>query len=415
MNASYNEAIQTEAFDDQNGIPIPTDEKIEDPDTRRKGFNKWPLINGNLKSETVNRYGILLQRPVLLTAHLDTVPVPKETLSKWTYPLADGYVWGRGAHDCKAQVVEILEALENLIRAGFKPTRTILVAFGFDEEIGGMQGAKYLSAGYMDLSVSVRVPGGHSSAPPKHTGIGIAAMVVEALESRPLPLALPGALVEQLGCWNEFGAVEDEGMKKVINDVVRLGDKFKAMLGTTQAVDVIQGGIKVNSLPEQVTVTVNYRIASGSTVSSTEDHVLTSLQSVASLQNLTLVQTRATRSQLHIPPPSSILSSGTLSITTLPGSFDPSPVAPSTSKTFQRISSAIRRTLRNSKSETLVVHPAQGLGNTDTPHYSALVKDGAIYRFSPLRGNDRVHTVDERANVGDVVAASGGVDGDDEI
>jgi Gly-Xaa carboxypeptidase len=39
----------------------------------------------------------------------------------------------------------ILEALEQLIAAGFTPTRSIVLSFGFDEESSGARGAGELS------------------------------------------------------------------------------------------------------------------------------------------------------------------------------------------------------------------------------------------------------------------------------
>jgi Gly-Xaa carboxypeptidase len=36
--------------------------------------------------------------------------------------------------------------IETLIAQGFKPTRTVVIAFGFDEEVSGPQGAKQLGA-----------------------------------------------------------------------------------------------------------------------------------------------------------------------------------------------------------------------------------------------------------------------------
>lgn len=34
----------------------------------------------------------------------------------------------------------------------------------------------------------------------------------------------------------------------------------RSMLGTTQAVDIVRGGVKINALPETVKAVVNYRI-----------------------------------------------------------------------------------------------------------------------------------------------------------
>ena len=89
--------------------------------------------------------------PVLLIGHLDVVPVEDETLQHWTHPpfdgvIADGYVWGRGAMDDKASVFGLLEATETLLAQDFEPTRTIHLAFGHDEEIGGSQGARAVAA-----------------------------------------------------------------------------------------------------------------------------------------------------------------------------------------------------------------------------------------------------------------------------
>ena len=84
-------------------------------------------------------------------AHQDVVPVLPATRDKWTYaPFSahfDGrYVWGRGASDCKNNLVGILEAFETLLEKDFIPKRSVMAAFGFDEEISGPQGAKFLAA-----------------------------------------------------------------------------------------------------------------------------------------------------------------------------------------------------------------------------------------------------------------------------
>ena len=160
--------------------------------------------------------------------HQDVVPVPKETESRWKYPPYsahwDGrFIWGRGATDCKNVVIGVLEAFETLLEKDFTPQRTILAAFGFDEEISGFYGAQYLSKhledskgkdsielvidegglgikelygamfvlpgvgekGYTDVKITIETAGGHSSVPPDHTGIGILSQVLNALETNP--------------------------------------------------------------------------------------------------------------------------------------------------------------------------------------------------------------------------------------
>src|SRR6185436_5654898 len=114
----------------------------------------FPLVHGHLGKEAVNEHSLLYTwkgkdeglKPILLLAHLDVVPVDPEAEKLWTQApfagtIADGYVWGRGAMDDKASVLGMLEAVEYLLREGFAPERTIYLAFGHDEEIGGNQGA----------------------------------------------------------------------------------------------------------------------------------------------------------------------------------------------------------------------------------------------------------------------------------
>jgi carboxypeptidase PM20D1 len=74
------------------------------------------------------------------------VPIDPETEHEWLHPpfsgaVADGFVWGRGTLDVKVGVVSILEAVQALIESGFRPRRTVLLAFGHDEEVSGLQGA----------------------------------------------------------------------------------------------------------------------------------------------------------------------------------------------------------------------------------------------------------------------------------
>ena len=176
--------------------------------------------------------------------HQDVVPVPKVTESRWKYPPYsahyDGrFIWGRGATDCKNVVIGVLEAFETLLAKDYKPERTIMAGFGFDEEISGWQGAFYiakhledtkgkdsfeliidegglgikdmygamfvlpgvgekgmfvqsarytsadLAKGYHDVKITVETAGGHSSVPPDHSGIGILSQIISAIEADP--------------------------------------------------------------------------------------------------------------------------------------------------------------------------------------------------------------------------------------
>lgn len=155
------------------------------------------------------------------------MPAEDETSSRWSYPPFAGaidaerqFVHGRGASDCKDLLTAQYEALTLLLEQGFPPRRTIILAHGQDEETSGRQGAQKLAPyleerygkdsmlmildegigsmrffgrafalacssekGYLDVTVSVATKGGHSSFPPQHTGIGIAAEIIQAVEA----------------------------------------------------------------------------------------------------------------------------------------------------------------------------------------------------------------------------------------
>lgn len=70
-----------------------------------------------------------------LTPRLDVVPVNPETADQWSYPAFSGHfdgerIWGRGSSDDKSGLIGILSAAELMLENDFKPTRTLIFAFG---------------------------------------------------------------------------------------------------------------------------------------------------------------------------------------------------------------------------------------------------------------------------------------------
>jgi carboxypeptidase PM20D1 len=179
---------------------------------------------------------------MLLMGHMDVVPPDAPTERQWTHPpfagqIADGYIWGRGTMDDKVSVLGILEAVEYLLSAGFQPQRTLYLAFGHDEEIGGQNGAGKIAEllgargveldyvldegmnvvdgiipgiaapaaligiaekGYLSLDLSVQTAGGQSSIPPVDTAIGIISRALQRLEAAPFPARLSGSTRQML-------------------------------------------------------------------------------------------------------------------------------------------------------------------------------------------------------------------------
>lgn len=291
-----------------------------------EGFHAWlaeayPLLHGTLALERVGLSALYTWRgsdpslaPVLLLAHIDVVPA--ESVERWTRPpfegrIEDGYVWGRGAIDDKGSLVAICDAVELLIATGFVPKRTVLLAFGHDEEVSGARGAGQIAErlrargvrallsldegsavvngmlpgldrraalvgisekGFMTLELVASAPGGHSSTPPRETASGILARAITRLESNPLPggvTGVAGSLFEWmapempiyaravLGNMWLFGGPMDWALSRQ--------PAVNALLRTTTAVTMLSGSPKENVLPTEAIAAVNFRLLPGDT------------------------------------------------------------------------------------------------------------------------------------------------------
>ncbi len=90
---------------------------------------------------------------LVLHGHLDVVPADPANWSvdPFAGEIRDGMLWGRGAVDMKDMDAMILTATAELLRAGERPRRDVIVAFFADEENGGVFGAHYLVEHHPEL------------------------------------------------------------------------------------------------------------------------------------------------------------------------------------------------------------------------------------------------------------------------
>jgi len=111
----------------------------------------FPVLHDRLELTRVGTHGLLFhwagaspERPIVLMAHLDVVPVDGE--APWQHDPFGGEVhaspsgpaiWGRGTLDDKGCVVGICESVESLLEAGHVPAQDVWLSFGCDEEVGG--------------------------------------------------------------------------------------------------------------------------------------------------------------------------------------------------------------------------------------------------------------------------------------
>src|SRR3954470_7052681 len=92
------------------------------------------------KFNVVVRYhGTGARKPILLLAHTDVVEAKREdwTIDPFQFIEKDGYFYGRGTSDDKAQAAVWVANLIRDKRENFRPDRDLIVALTADEEGGG--------------------------------------------------------------------------------------------------------------------------------------------------------------------------------------------------------------------------------------------------------------------------------------
>jgi carboxypeptidase PM20D1 len=292
----------------------------------------FPRAHAALRRETVATHSLLYTwpgsdpslKPILLMGHLDVVPVEPGTEGSWEEDpfggrIADGFIWGRGAIDNKSAVVGLLEAVEMLVAGGFRPARTVHLAFGHDEEVGGTRGARTIAAllqsrgvelemvldeggvigegvlpgitpptalvgiaekGFVSIELTVRGAGGHSSLPPRESAIGILGAAVARLEENQMPARLEGPtrqLFERVGPHFPFAqrAVFANlwATRPLVIGKLEESPTTNAMIRTTTAPTIFQAGTKENVLASRARAVVNFRIHPGDSVAGVLAHV----------------------------------------------------------------------------------------------------------------------------------------------
>jgi len=392
-----------------------------------------PRVHRALTRETVNEWSLLYTwrgrdpslPPVLLAAHQDVVPVDAGSAGDWTYPpfagvVADGFVWGRGAMDDKASLGCILEAVEALLAEGFAPERTLYLAFGHDEEVGGERGAAEIARllgergvrlafvldeggmvvepgylpgfgrrtavigiaekGSVSIALDAVADGGHSSTPPRSTAVGIVAAAVAALERQPMAGRIDGTTAlffDHLGPELSFPYRAVLANRWLFGPLLELAlaqtPPTDAMLRTTTAATLASGGVKENVLPIRARAVVNFRIHPSDSIEAVVEHV----RRVVDDERIQLQV--GLRSQPR----------------------EPSPVSPVDSEAFDDLARTAREIYPDSAAVPFLV-----LGGTDARHYVELTP--RLYRFAPFEfgrdGIERAHGTDERISVENLVS-----------
>ncbi|MDN4476377.1 M20/M25/M40 family metallo-hydrolase [Demequina sp. SYSU T00192] len=377
------------------------------------------------EAETVGRAGLLLripgaaaERPVVLMAHQDVVPVPHDWEAEgWEHEpfegaIVDGWVFGRGALDDKGALTVMLEAVESLLDEGWAPAQDLYLLMGADEEsygqcataaaalltergvtpwmvldeggavaVGAFPGLSGEAAvigvsekGIVDLRLTVEGLGGHASTPPRESAPGILARALARIEDNPHPSEVNDVSVEMLELVagrlrGPLGALlrRASSLRGVLARVMpRLSPELAAMVRTTVAITQLEGSPAHNVLATRATAVLNIRVAVGSSVEEAVDHVRRVV--------------RDPRVTIEVETPS-----------------EPSPVSP---RGDDARWAAMHEAVAASYPDALTI-PYVMLAASDSRHLAPMA--GATYRFAPLRmtkpQREAVHGPNEKVEV----------------
>jgi carboxypeptidase PM20D1 len=359
--------------------------------------------------------------PILLMAHMDVVPVVPGTEKDWAHPpfsgdIADGFVWGRGSIDDKGMLILLLEAADRLASQGFTPERTIMFAFGQDEEVGGSRGNAMIAQalarrgvhfawvldeggaifdepfpgieqpvafvavaekGYLSLRLTAHGSGGHSSMPTSDLAIVRLARAIQRVMDHPFRSGIDPVQREKLSILAGIAPFPTRMflsnlwlMSPIVDHYLEANPESAARLHTTIAPTLIWGGIKDNVLPPHASVVINFRLHPRDTIASVIAHVRDAVHDPkVSIAPLTETESEASKvSDLHSP-------AGEFLTAEIKKSFDGLPVVPDMTT-----------------------------GATDSRHYLPIADQ--VFRLDPFRfGTDdlaRVHGTNERLAIGDL-------------
>ena len=393
---------------------------------------QFPLLHARLDLTRVGTHGLLLrwpgasaERPVVLMAHLDVVPVDAE--APWQHdpfggelhpsPVGEA-VWGRGTLDDKGCVVGICEAVEQLLEVGHVPAQDVWLSFGCDEEVSGTAAVRAVEVlrergvtpwlvldeggavaggafpgiaaplavigvtekGTTSLELVAEGRGGHASTPARNGPTVRIARALVRLEKSPFPASAPAPTLELI---RRLAPHLPRPLRPVLGPVLGRADRLErvvtrallaagpeaaAMTRTTVAATTLSGSPALNVIASTARAGLNIRVMVGDTVADVVEHVR---RAVAD-------------DSIRID----VVEHG-----------EPSPISPM-DEPFELLEECIGEVFPEA-----VATPYVMMAATDSRHFTAISEH--VYRFAPFRmtkaQRESIHSYDEHLGVADLL------------
>ncbi len=375
------------------------------------GFSNADIFVGGAiptKANVVVRYrGTGARKPILLLAHIDVVEAKREDWSfdPFVFLEKDGYFYGRGTADDKAQAAVWVATLLRLKREGYRPDRDLILALTADEEGGGpYNGVNWLlekhrelieaefainegargtlvndkrvehdiglaEKQFVNLRWEVRNKGGHSARPVRDNAIYHLAKALDRLANFDFDFHLTDITREYFrqaaktvsGSLAADMARVAEGDHEAMRRVAEVSPALNAMMRTTCVATKLEGGHADNALPQLAAANVNCRLLPDDSVE----------RVVAEFKKLTAAD------QVEI------------TVTTNEGASPSSPLRTDIMKAFARITDTMW--------PGVITVPTMAVGGTDGRYLRvAGIPTYGIQGFFQDRDDVRAHGRDER-------------------
>lgn len=234
-------------------------------------------------------------RPVVLLGHVDVVPANEDEweVDPFGGVMKDGYIYGRGTVDMKAQTICQLFAFTRLFKEGIVPENDIIFLATCDEEVGGRNGVEYMldkkeelknssfvlseggciveEDGHFHAQISVAEKklgqffikasgiGGHGSMPHKDNANEKIVKASQAILSYEWPYKVTGvvnAYMNGLFDGKVINGLKFKGLKEALGDkrfikFLENNPVYNALLRNTVTLTMLKGGEKVNVIPSE--------------------------------------------------------------------------------------------------------------------------------------------------------------------
>jgi len=281
----------------------------------------------------VRYHGTGAQKPLLLLAHTDVVEAKREdwSMDPFVFTEKDGYYYGRGTGDDKAQAAVWIATLIRFKREGYVPDRDIIVALTADEEGGAYNGVAWLIKNHRDLidadialneggwgeeadgkmisndlqvsekyvinyTFAVHNKGGHSSMPVPDNAIYHLAGALLHLSAFGFPLKTNDVTAAYFAEMTkiETGPIKADlaqvaqGSQEAMERVAAYSPEWNSTLRTTCVATMLAGGHASNALPELATATVNCRVLP----EDSPEYVLSTLEKIVDDPEVSITSSR---------------------------------------------------------------------------------------------------------------------------